>query len=121
MRVRLELAGRVLLSWAAPIVFLLLFGPGGVWFAHLLAIASAPLVGLALLVCLGFPQLIIDHPRIAGCVAAALSLTAGVVFAGQAGGLFGGLIALPALAIFLIITKEWPLKAAPVPSPSPKT
>ena len=109
---RLNVAGRVLASYTAVLVMLSFFGGEGRWLAMLLAIASWPLLLLALFVSFTFASQIVRRPLLWASAAVLISFAAGYCVGDRVGLIFGGLVALPAAAVFVVSLRKWPARPA---------
>src|SRR4051812_33489246 len=105
------MAARIAACYLAPLLALtLLGGAGAFWLAGLLALASLPLIFIACIVGFLFARSILSRPSLWAGAALGVSSCSGWLVAGRAGLILGGLIAVPATALFLFTLWQWPLR-----------
>jgi hypothetical protein len=111
---RLNVAGRVLAAYAAPLLLLFIYPGEGSWLAMLLVAASWPLLLLALAISFAFAPSVASRPLAWSSAAVLVSLAAGFVLAGMLGLTLGAILALMAALTFIISTKKWPFQTSPL-------
>ena len=116
MRFRLLVVARLIGTWAAPLVLLGGFGLltgswQALWLVELLCVASIPLLSLASLVCFVFARSVASHAFPWTVGALIITLLAGSVLAGTAGGIFSLMVSVPAAMLFLFSMRQWPMTA----------
>ncbi len=113
------MALRLLASWLLSLLGLSLFAISigetaeGLWAVEFLGLASLPFIALGLAAVFIFPRSIGARPTLWAGGAVLLSMAAGFALAAVAGFVFAGLIAVPALLLFVGSVKVWPGYAAP--------
>ncbi len=119
MSLKWTLVARLLASWLLVMLGMCVFAwstgnlSEGIWASWFLGLASLPLVALALIVTLVFPQAIRSRPVLWGSIAVLLCVAAGYAVASAAGAAFAALIAIPSLCLFVGSMKIWPSPVNP--------
>jgi hypothetical protein len=116
MRFRLLIVARLIGTWAASLALLGGFGlltssRDALWLVEILCVASIPLVALASLICFVFARSVASHAFPWTVSALLITLLAGSVLAGTAGGIFSRTVLVPAAMLFLFSMRQWPMTA----------
>jgi hypothetical protein len=105
----LTMFARIVLAWGLGLLILwalAISGMGGMepanWLAVIVASASAPIMIVALIVCLAFPSLVCASPIRCMLYAVGLAMLISAYFGGLLSGVYAVFAAVPSMILFLL-------------------
>jgi hypothetical protein len=105
----LTMFARIILAWGLGLLILWALAISGMdgmepanWLTVIVASASAPIMILAVIVCLSFPSLVCESPIRVMFYAVALAMLISAYFGGLLSGLYAVFAAVPSMILFLL-------------------